>query len=49
MFFFVYIRLKIGAKSSAKVQLIYDMCKFFNKKSFQHIHKVVQNKNVNHS
>ena len=44
MFFLVYICLKQARKSSAKVQLIYELCKFFNIKSFQQLIKVVQNK-----
>lgn len=47
MFFLVYIRLKIGAKSTAKVLYIYDICKYFDKKSFQQSYKVIQNKNTN--
>mgnify|MGYP003443250836 len=49
MFFLVYIRLKIGAKSSAKVQYIYDICKLFCKIFYYLDNKVIQNKNANHS
>jgi len=36
-------KIFFSAKSSAKLQQIFELCKFFGKKSFQQFLKVVQN------